>query len=154
MSNQLGHLDAIDTKIIQLLAQNSRMSFVDIGKEVNLSRVAVKLRIQALEENGVIEKYSVIINPEKLGNSLAVFLDIQVRPDSFNDTCDLLKEKPEIIKIYQMTGNTRLHVHAMLESNRKLEHFLKNEVYSLPGLLQVECNMIMSRIKDNEEIKI
>jgi len=150
----LGQLDRTDTKIIQQLAKNARVSLVDIGKEVNMSRVAVKARIQALEDKGIIEKYSVIINPAKIGNNLAVFLDVQLEPQYLNEVGEKLKEMDQITKIYQMTGNTRLHIHAMLESTNHLEDFLKDNVYSLPGLLQVECNTIIARIKDNEEIKI
>lgn len=51
----LDGLDNIDRKIVSLLTENSRMSYVDIAKEVNLSRVAVKARIEALEESGVID---------------------------------------------------------------------------------------------------
>ena len=46
-------VDEIDKKILFLLSENARISYVDIGKEVNLSRVAVKSRIDNLEENGI-----------------------------------------------------------------------------------------------------
>ncbi len=152
--NMINGLDEIDNKILQLLAENARASFVDIGKEVNLSRTAVKLRIQALESKGIIEKYSIIINPEKVGNTLAVFFDIEVNPIHLNEVCDILVENPYIIKMYQMTGNTSLHIHAMLESNEHLESFLKNVIYELPGIVNVRCSTIVSRIKDSKEIRI
>ena len=51
----LNGLDELDQKIVQLLIKNARLSYSDIGKEVGISRVAVKARIQALEKKGVIE---------------------------------------------------------------------------------------------------
>ena len=57
----LGNLDDTDQKIITLLTENARMSYSDIGVRVGLSRVAVKSRIQALEERGIIEEYTTII---------------------------------------------------------------------------------------------
>lgn len=154
MYHQLGQLDEIDSKIITLLSQNSRISFVEIGKQVGLSRVAVKMRVQSMEERGIIEKYSIILNPEKMGNPLSVFLDICIEPKYLNEVCDRLVSLPQLIKIYQMTGDTRLHIHAMLKSAEELEVFLKEEIYTLPGLKNVECNTIVTRIKDNEEIRI
>ena len=47
-------LDALDRKIVQLLIKNARISYSDIGQEVGISRVAVKARIQALEQRGII----------------------------------------------------------------------------------------------------
>lgn len=154
MKIHIDELDEIDNKIINLLAANARMSFVEIGNEVGLSRVAVKMRIQALEKQGVIEKYSIIINPEKIGNSLAVFFDLKISGQNLNHVCETLKQVPQITKIYQMTGDTRLHIHAMLKSNTDLEDFLKNQIYVLPGLLECSCNTIIARIKDNEQIRI
>jgi len=150
----LGRLDEIDTKIVRLLSVNSRMSYVDIAKEVGLSRVAVKTRIESMENQGIIQKYSIIIDPTKIGHSLAVFLDIKVKPDRLNETIDKLVSIPQIIKLYQMTGNSQLHIHAMLESSASLGAFLQENIYALPGIDQVECNTIIARLKDNEEIKI
>lgn len=150
----LGHLDEIDTKILRLLSINSRMSYVDIAKEVGLSRVAVKTRIESMESKGIIEKFSIIIDPTKIGHSLAVFLDMKVKPGQLNETIEKLVNTPQIIKLYQMTGNTRLHIHALLESPASLEDFLQDNIYTLPGIEQVECNTIIARFKDNEEIKI
>ena len=57
----LNALDELDQKIIQLLIENARISYSDIGKETGISRVAVKARIQALEKKGIIEEYTTII---------------------------------------------------------------------------------------------
>ena len=51
----LNGLDEIDQKIVQLLIKNARFSYSDIGKEVRISRVAVKARIQALEKKGLLK---------------------------------------------------------------------------------------------------
>ena len=66
----LDGLDELDQKIVRLLIQNARMSYSDIGKEVGISRVAVKTRIQSLEKRGVIEEYTTIINPQKINGAV------------------------------------------------------------------------------------
>ena len=55
----LDNLDELDQKIIQLLIENARISYSDIGEETGISRVAVKARIQAMEKKGIIEEYTV-----------------------------------------------------------------------------------------------
>ena len=58
-------LDALDQKIVSLLIENARMSYSDIAQRVGISRVAVKMRVQALEKRGVIEGYTTIIDPQR-----------------------------------------------------------------------------------------
>ena len=59
----LDGLDGLDQKIVRLLIENARISYSDIGEKVGISRVAVKTRIQALEQRGIIEEYTTVINP-------------------------------------------------------------------------------------------
>ena len=66
----LNGLDELDQKIVDLLIKNARMSYSEIGEQVGISRVAVKSRISALEEKGVIEGYTTIVNPQKISGAL------------------------------------------------------------------------------------
>ena len=59
-------LDDLDQQILQLLIKNARMSYSDIAQQVGISRVAVKMRVQSLEQRGIIEEYTTIINPSKI----------------------------------------------------------------------------------------
>ena len=66
-------LDALDQKIVRLLIENARISYSDIGQKIGISRVAVKARIQALEERGIIEEYTTIINPQKISGAVSCY---------------------------------------------------------------------------------
>ena len=79
----LNGLDKLDQKIIQLLVKNARMSYSDIGEKIGISRVAVKARIQALENKGIIEEYTTIINPQKINGAVSCYFEIETKPDSF-----------------------------------------------------------------------
>lgn len=66
-------LDEIDKQILTILHEEGRISYTDLGKRVDLSRVAVQARINQLIEAGVIEKFTAVINPAKIGNHVSVF---------------------------------------------------------------------------------
>ena len=72
-------LDQLDQKIVRLLIENARMSYSDIGQAVGISRVAVKARIQALEQRGVIEEYTTIVNPQKISGAVSCYFEIPGR---------------------------------------------------------------------------
>ena len=147
-------LDQIDRKILDLLTANSHASLLGIAEKVGLSRTAVKNRIEALERSGVIEQYTVILNPEKIGRNVSVFFDLQVAPAYLRKVADALSAEPAVTDIYLMTGPGRLHVHAVLELNQDLEHFMLEKLYTLPGIERVRSELIVSRIKTRKGIRI
>ena len=59
----LSGLDEIDRRMLDLLTQNARYTYSELGERLGLSRVAIKNRMDALEQRGVIEGYTVIVNP-------------------------------------------------------------------------------------------
>ena len=109
----LDGLDELDQKIIQLLIENARISYSDIGKETGISRVAVKARIQALEKKGVIEEYTTIINPQKISGAVSCYFEIETKPDSLSQVTDILYKNDTVTQIYRVTGRDKLHVHAV-----------------------------------------
>ena len=120
----LNGLDELDQKIIQLLVKNARMSYSDIGDNIGISRVAVKARIQALENKGIIEEYTTIINPQKISGAVSCYFEIETKPDSFKEVTNILNKNDIVTQIYRVTGRDKLHVHAVASSNEEMEHFL------------------------------
>lgn len=150
----LNGLDELDQKIIQLLVKNARMSYSDIGEKIGISRVAVKARIQALENKGIIEEYTTIINPQKISGALSCYFEIETKPDSFKEVIDILNKNDIVTQIYRVTGRNKLHVHAVASSNEEMEHFLQDVIDTLPGVLSCSCNTILSRVKDIKGLRL
>ena len=150
----LDGMDEVDQKIVQLLIKNARMSYSDIGQQVGISRVAVKSRIKALEEKGVIEEYTAIINPQKISGAVSCYFEIELSPEHFEAAVNILRENPIIPQIYRVTGRCRLHVHAVASSNEEMDNLLARVIDPLPGLLSCSCNIILSRIKDIKGLRL
>ncbi len=150
----LDGLDALDQKIIRLLIENARISYSDIGQNVGLSRVAVKARIQALEQRGIIEEYTTIINPQKISGAMSCYFEIETLPDTLNRVIKALKENQIITQIYRVTGKNKLHVHAVASSNEEMERLIEQVIDPLPGVVSCDCNMILSRIKDIKGLRL
>ena len=147
-------LDALDQKIVSLLIENARMSYSDIAQQVGVSRVAVKMRVQALEKRGVIEGYTTIINPQKLGSAVSCYFEIETQPETFTQVAGQLQACPIVTQIYRTTGNCRLHVHAVAASPEELDRFLQETMDPLPGVASVSTNMILSRMKDIKGLRL
>ena len=97
-------LDALDQKIVRMLIENARISYSDIGQKVGISRVAVKARIQALEQRGIIEEYTTIINPQKISGAVSCYFEIETLPDALVGVTEILKRNETITQVYRVTG--------------------------------------------------
>ncbi|HIZ79728.1 MAG TPA: Lrp/AsnC family transcriptional regulator [Candidatus Lachnoclostridium stercorigallinarum] len=150
----LNGLDELDRKIVELLIKNARMSYSDIGEQVGISRVAVKSRITALEEKGVIEGYTTIINPQKISGAFSCYFDIETEPAALERVTETLSASSLVTQIYRVTGRSRIHVHAVASGQEEMEYFIRNVIDSLEGVVSAECSIILSRIKDVKGLRL
>ena len=150
----LDGLDLLDQKIIRLLIENARASYSEIGEKVGLSRVAVKARIQALEQRGVIEEYTTIINPQKISGAVSCYFELEICPQAFAEVCETLKRNETVTQVYRVTGAGRLHVHAVCASSAEMERLMHEVIDPLPGVISCSCNIILSRIKDIKGLRL
>ena len=150
----LDGLDALDQQIVQLLIENARSSYSEIGQKIGISRVAVKMRIQALEQRGVIEEYTTIINPQKIGGAVSCYFEIETQPDVLPEVEQILKGNDVVTQIYRVTGRNKLHVHAVAASGEEMENLIREVIDPLPGVIDCSCNIILSRIKDIKGLRL
>ena len=150
----LDGLDDLDQKIIRCLIQNARMPYSEIGQQVGISRVAVKMRVQALEKKGIIEEYTTIINPQKISGAISCYFEIETVPDTLEEVISILEKNDTVTQIYRVTGKSRLHVHAVSPSQEELEQLLHGTMDHIPGVLECSTNIILSRVKDIKGLRL
>jgi Lrp/AsnC family transcriptional regulator, leucine-responsive regulatory protein len=147
-------VDQVDKEILELLIENGRISYVDIGKELGLSRVAVRERVTKLTDDGVIEQFTVVINSSKAGKEISAFFDIDCEPGSLVKVAEALAENPSVVSCYQMTGPSTLHTHVLVDNHAALEKFINEELYALKGITRVESHILLRRFKSRRGLKL
>lgn len=150
----LSGLDEIDRKMLDLLTQNARYTYSELGERLGLSRVAIKNRMDALEQRGVIEGYTVIVNPQRLGSAVSCYYEIETRPGALPRVIAALQDCPSITQIYRVTGACRLHVHAVAASQEELETLTREVLDQLSGVERIESSVILSRVKDVKGLRL
>ncbi len=98
----------LDQKILEILTNDARTPHAQIGKQVGLSRPAVTERVKRLEQSGIIEGYSAVLNPEALGQSLTAFISAKhqgVLNDEVQLTLNELAKHGEILEIHSIAGD-------------------------------------------------
>jgi Lrp/AsnC family leucine-responsive transcriptional regulator len=114
-------LDAIDRAILQALAKDARVTMADLGRAVGLSPPSVTERVRRLEEAGVIQGYSAMINPVALGLPLAVYIRIRPMPGQLATVAELLNGLPAIVECDRVTGDDCFIAKAHVRSVAELE---------------------------------
>ena len=150
----LDGLDELDQQIVKLLIRNARMSYSEIGQKIGISRVAVRSRVQAPEQAGIIEEYTTVINPQKISGAISCYFEIETVPDTLPEVAALLEQNDTVTQIYRVTGKSKLHVHAVASSSEEMEELMYGTMDKLPGVVECSCNMIFSRIKDIKGLRL
>lgn len=136
-------MDEKDLKLISLLTEDARKTLHELAAELGLSVSSVHKRIRKLEKD-VIERYTVILNPEKF-NQITAFLLLSV-----NDPKRILaklKEIPRIIELYQTFGNFNFILKIRGSSIDEISE-ITNEISNMEGVVMIECIVATKRIKE------
>lgn len=147
-------VDEIDKKIISVLHEDARISYTDLAKKVELSRVAVQMRINHLVENGVIERFTAVINPAKVGIHVSAFFNVEVEPKYLESVAQQLEREPAVTSLYHMTGPSKLHMHGIFTDNQEMERFLNEKLYAVIGVVSVDCQILIKRYKSRMGMKL
>ena len=138
-------LDRYDRAILRLLQQDARITNTLLASKVSLSESACLRRVRALEESGIIEGYTALIDQHKAGFPVNVFvsitLDRQSQPglEAFENA---VRKVPEVMECYLMTGEhdylLRLVVADMADFERLHQHLTR-----LPSVARVQSSFAM-----------
>lgn len=139
-------VDALDLKIIEKLKINSRVSYVDIGKQIGLSPSSVRERIQKLEDREVIKGYQLKLNNQKLGFGLEVFILFKLFSGKLKNFSNQLGDFYEINEIHRITGTHNIFMKVVLVDQLHLQQFIDRLlVYGEPT-----THLILSDLGDNK----
>lgn len=117
-------VDTIDKKLLSILKNNSRLSFADLGRQINLSPSAVRERVQKMEDIGVIKKFDIQIDHRMMGNDIEAFILLKVFPGKLKHVLSELSKFPEITEAHRITGNQNIHLKVVLKNQGYLQKLL------------------------------
>jgi Lrp/AsnC family transcriptional regulator len=149
-------MDAIDRKIIAVLQDNAALSVADIGQRVGLSSTPCWKRIQRLEADGVIVKRVALIDQERVGLGISVFVSIETG-DHSQDWLDRFAKTvtamPEVMEFYRMAGDVDYMLRVVVPDIAGYDAFYKRLIATVP-LKNVTSRFAMEKIKSTTALPI
>lgn len=142
-----GDLDATDARILETLIDDARISVAELARLVGLSPPSVSERIRRLEEAGVIEGYTLTINPAALGLPLAAWLRIRPIPGQLHKVAEILRKLPEIVECDRITGDDCFIARAHVRSVDDLETLIDQVIpYAMTNTSIIQSSPVKRRM--------
>ena len=142
-------MDATDRKILALLQGDASLSVAEIGSRVGLSSTPCWKRIQRLETDGVIQRRVALVDQDKIGLGITVFVSIETgdhSQDWLSKFADMVGAMPEVMEFYRMAGDVDYMLRVVVPDIQGYDTFYKKLIASVP-LKNVTSRFAMEKIK-------
>ena len=143
-------MDAIDRKIVRELQANARLTNQELSERVNLSPSPCLRRLRNLESRGVIVGYTALVDQDKYGLPINVFLSVRLE----KQTQELIRtferriqDIDEVLECYTTTGTNDYLLHVVSDSLKSYERFVKETLTTIPGIGTIESAFAFGVVK-------
>lgn len=148
--------DTIDQRILAELQRDSGQSMDALSEKVGLGRNAVWRRVKALEDRGVIKSRVALLDANKLGLHLTIFIQIRTNrhdPDWLTKFARATREMPEILGAYRMTGDLDYLVRAKCADMAAYDQLYQRLIRKVE-MSDVAASFVMEEIKETTALPV
>ena len=153
----LPQLDAIDRRLLKALQSNARMSNAELAKLVGLSPSPCLRRLKILEDKGVIARYVALLDQERVGLPVSVFISIRLerqQEGALEKFEAEIKNYDEVLECYLMTGQRDYLLRVVAQDLRSYERFLKDKLTRIDGVASIESSFALSQVKYSNSLPL
>jgi Lrp/AsnC family transcriptional regulator len=149
-------MDAIDRKILAVLQENAALSVAEIGSRVGLSSTPCWKRIQRLEAEGVIQKRVALVDQDRIGLGVTIFVSIETgdhSQDWLDRFAQVVGAMPEVMEFYRMAGDVDYMLRVVVPDIAGYDAFYKKLIAAVP-LKNVTSRFAMEKIKSTTALPV
>lgn len=143
-------LDAIDVRILEELQVDGRLSNVALADAVGLSPSPCLRRVKRLEDAGVISGYRAVVDRERVGLDMTVFVEVTVERHG-EGTQEVLEEAflalPEVVSCHVVSGQADFLLEVVCHDLRDYDRFTREHIQRLPQITRIYSNFAISTVK-------
>jgi len=141
-------LDDVDFQILGVLQKNSRITFSELGRSVNLSATAARNRINSLVTRGIITKLGVDLDYSKIGWSIQSLLLVRTEHGKTEMVTKQLQKIPQILSITKTAGTVDLVVRLLASDVTDFSTMLNRALSKIPGIVSMNTLMVLDEVNN------
>ena len=150
-------IDKIDARILRVLQQDGRISNLKLAEEVHLSPTAVLERVKRLTRENFILGYEARLNPNKLGASMMVFIEVlldRTAPSVMDTFKAAVQTRPEILECHLVAGGFDYLIKTRVADMAAYREMIASVIWSLPGVRETRTYTVMEEVKTTNALPI
>jgi Lrp/AsnC family transcriptional regulator, leucine-responsive regulatory protein len=150
-------LDEIDRTLLLYLQENARISNAELARQVKLSPPGLQKRLRKLEELGVIDGYTALLNYEAVGYDMMCIVQVTLArhdPTAVAAFSAAVRALPEVIEGYHLTGESDYLLKVIVRNRKHLEQFILETLTPIPGMDKIRTSVVLSAIKTKTAVPI
>jgi len=140
-------LDETSLRVLEEYLRDARQSFREIARRTGYSSGTVASRMREMEEAGVIKRYTVQLDYERLGYELTVITEIIVSDGMMLEVGGRISKIPQTIGVYNVTGDSDIMVVAKFKTRQQLSDFTKN-LTKMPHVVRTKTHVVLNTLKE------
>jgi DNA-binding Lrp family transcriptional regulator len=143
-------LETQDERLLAQLQRDARATNQELAEAVGMSTSACWRRVRALEDSGIIRRYTALVDREKAGFAMSAIIHVSLeRHDtSFVETFESrITARAEVLECFATTGDADYHLRVVVRDMHAYNRFLEDFMFRLPGVKHVRSNVILREIK-------
>jgi len=141
-------VDQLDLKILETLRLDASLPFTEIAKRFKISESTVRKRVERLIREGVIKKFTVTVNPAKIGFNTVAIVGVDVDPSKLLEVAQKLCEIPETVYVATSTGDHMIMTEIWTRDGRELTRILSEKIGSIEGVKKICPSIILEKLKE------
>lgn len=142
----------IDTKILNIIQKDARISNAEIARQVELAPSAVLERVKKLEERGVIRGYATEIDAAQIGFGLTAF--VFVRTSFCSSIGETLAQIPEVLEVHDIAGDDCYLLKVRAENTDALGKFFREKLKNLPEIVSTKTTIVLQTLKETTALPL
>lgn len=145
------NLSKHDLAILAVLREDARASLQEISSRVGLSTTPCWNRIKKMEAEGVIQGYTVRIDPGAIGFTETVIVQVTLDSHSEETLFDFgkqLEQIPEVLEAYLVSGDYDYYIRIAVKDTRDYERLLRESLYRIPGIQHSKSTFVLRTLKE------
>jgi len=152
LKNNTVALDVTDLKILEALQEDAKQTYTAIGKRLKIAHSTVYERIRRMEQNGIIKKYTTLIDAEKAGTkNITAIMTIYTDPKESEKVAEILCEAPQVLEVYtSLSEELQIIAKVVAENQESLHTFIANSVAPLHGVLRIRTSIVTKKFKETQ----
>jgi len=140
-------LDKVSLKVLEEFLRDARQSFREVARRTGFSSGTVASRVRQMEEAGVIKRYTVQLDYERMGYELTAITEIIVSDGMMLEVGDMIARIPQAMVVYNVTGDSDIMVVAKFKTRQQLSDFTKN-ITKMPHVVRAKTHVVLNTLKE------